>query len=523
MRSHAFKIDTRQFVVVALSIAVALALPARAHGVRKFVNGRWFDGARCVARPALWSVDGVFRERHEGPADEVVDLKGGCAIPPFAEGHTHDFTVPDPDLSARYLERGVFYAKNTNSLTTLTAKVRPLVNRAETVDVAWALGGLTSSGGHPLQIYRHAAPRLGLTEAQLDGEAYWTIDTKEDLARRWSAIRAHKPDFIKVYLEHSEEHARRKGDDAFFGRRGLDPKLVPEVVALAHGAGLRVVAHIATAADFRAAALGGVDEIAHLPLEKLTPADAQLVARRGTFTTTTTLSHRPSEGVADLDGLHRHNLALLRDAGAKVALGTDGGQSVVDELENVRRLKAFDDAALLRIATRETPKTIFPARKLGVLADGFEASFLVLAGDPLADFANVRRISLRVKQGHVLKPPKAPVVERLVGEAKGHGAPAAIAEYRRLRREEPDRWDLGERQLNAVGYALLKAGRAADAIAIFRLNAEQSPGSSNAHDSLGEALLAAGQKAEALRSYQRAVELDGHNQGARDAIERLQR
>ena len=47
--------------------------------------------------------------------------------------------------------------------------------------------------------------------------------------------------------------------------------------------------------------------------------------------------------------------------------------------------------------------TIFPNRKIGHLEEGYEASFLVLAGNPLEDFSNVRRIEMRVKQGHLLE------------------------------------------------------------------------------------------------------------------------
>jgi imidazolonepropionase-like amidohydrolase len=36
--------------------------------------------------------------------------------------------------------------------------------------------------------------------------------------------------------------------------------------------------------------------------------------------------------------------------------------------------------------------------------EGFEANFLVLSGNPAADFENVRRIKLRVKQGRTLVP-----------------------------------------------------------------------------------------------------------------------
>lgn len=45
---------------------------------------------------------------------------------------------------------------------------------------------------------------------------------------------------------------------------------------------------------------------------------------------------------------------------------------------------------------------IFPGRRLGRIADGAEASFLVLDGNPIDDFSAVTRIFLRVKQGTVL-------------------------------------------------------------------------------------------------------------------------
>jgi imidazolonepropionase-like amidohydrolase len=46
---------------------------------------------------------------------------------------------------------------------------------------------------------------------------------------------------------------------------------------------------------------------------------------------------------------------------------------------------------------------IFPQRKIGALKDGSEANFLVLEGNPIQDFGNVKRIRMRVKQGDPLK------------------------------------------------------------------------------------------------------------------------
>jgi imidazolonepropionase-like amidohydrolase len=52
-----------------------------------------------------------------------------------------------------------------------------------------------------------------------------------------------------------------------------------------------------------------------------------------------------------------------------------------------------------------TSEAIFPGRKIGRLKDGYEANFLVLAGDPLKDFANTGKIEMRFKQGELLSLP----------------------------------------------------------------------------------------------------------------------
>jgi cytochrome c-type biogenesis protein CcmH/NrfG len=71
-----------------------------------------------------------------------------------------------------------------------------------------------------------------------------------------------------------------------------------------------------------------------------------------------------------------------------------------------------------------------------------------------------------------------------------------------------------EFMLNDLGYRLLRADRAMDAVAVFRLNAEAYPGSGNGHDSLAEALLATGDTVAAIASYRRSVELEPANDNA---------
>jgi imidazolonepropionase-like amidohydrolase len=42
-------------------------------------------------------------------------------------------------------------------------------------------------------------------------------------------------------------------------------------------------------------------------------------------------------------------------------------------------------------------------RRIGRLAPGYEASLLVLDANPLAEFSNVKRIRLRMKQGELIQ------------------------------------------------------------------------------------------------------------------------
>ena len=94
------------------------------------------------------------------------------------------------------------------------------------------------------------------------------------------------------------------------------------------------------------------------------------------------------------------NLRLLRENGVTLIVGSDNPMdTAVLEAEQLATLGIVDNATLLRMWTEATPRAIFPDRRIGSLADGYEASFLALGGNPLTDFGNVRRITLRFKQG----------------------------------------------------------------------------------------------------------------------------
>src|ERR1043165_6565596 len=290
----------RRFVArwVALAMLVlfgaysaAQAQPPASHGV-EYRGGRWFDGTRFVPR-TMYVVDGAFRTRRPARVDNVVELAGGYVVPPYADAHQHLYAPIAPQIRA-YLRDGIFYVKDQANAPLGRRAIQGALNRPNSFDYLSANQGWTSPGGHPVEVILRAGPAgtpMGdMVRQHMDPDFAMLVDTPADVERHWPLFLAGdpRPDFVKIFLLWSEDHARRRADPRFEGNRGMDPALVPVVVRLAHRAGLQVSAHVYTAADFRAAVAGGVDQIAHLPGGRgadpapflITEADARLAARR---------------------------------------------------------------------------------------------------------------------------------------------------------------------------------------------------------------------------------------------------
>jgi len=325
-----------------------------------------------------------------------------------------------------YLEAGIFYVKNPNSLLRSKQPTSARINLPNSVDGVLSNGGLTGSGGHPVEI---VTPQRGFKPDDGEGGFYYIIDNAADLERKWPNIIAGKPDFIKTYLLYSEEYAKRRDDKAYDGWKGLDPAILPEIVRRAHREGLRVSTHVETSTDFHNAVAAGVDEINHLPgfrpdrndianytnlsRYQISEGDAKLAGQKKIVVVTTigeTVEETFNEKHKETDRLAVRsmlvqNLSLLRKHNVSIAVGSDSfRQTALAEALSLAKLQAFDNLTLLKMWCEATAATIFPKRKIGYLRDGYEANFLVLTGNPLTDFANVKTIELRIKQGEPLQP-----------------------------------------------------------------------------------------------------------------------
>lgn len=389
-------------------------------------NGYWFDGSGFVFRKATYIIEGRFSFDMKGKTDTVIDLGNHYIVPPFGEAHNHnvegDVFLGEDSVINSYLRIGVFYEKNPNILPRLRKTIGPKINKPISIDVVFSNGGLTVKDGHPYALARRNI-RLNPSWKEEDGEGsfYHTVHSIEELEAKWPKILADKPDFIKGHLLYSEEFEKRKDDTSYLGWKGLRPDILKKVVEKAHQAGLRVSCHIEMGMDFHYAVEARVDEINHMPGFRPQPGvplsryeisgDDAIEAGKANIVVVTTLEMKVpvKTNYADTannnyNNLNRKNLQLLKDKGVILAIGTDYYRGFTDaEVKYLNFLKVFSNLKLLKMWCVNTPKTIFPRRKIAALRNGYEASFLVLQANPLENFENVTQISLRVKQGHVLK------------------------------------------------------------------------------------------------------------------------
>ena len=396
-----------------------------------YVGGAWWDGEAFAPRDTVWAEGGVFAAERPGGVARVVSLAGRFVVPPYGDAHQHmlDGAYTAGLADSLFLDRGVFYALVLNNSGPGGVAMRPRFAGLRTLDVAYAHGGITSTGSHPAPLYERIARNAALdADAARDdttawsrlGDTYWFWDTLDHVEAEWDAYLAFEPDVVKAYLSYSATCDDRPTPRGC----GLRPEVLAEVVRRAHAAGLPVVAHVNTDDDVRRALAAGVDALAHLPSgNDGVPADDErywlsaetrgLLAASGVAAIpTASLLFHGRGGAVDLasrDTLQaevarqRAEYRALVAAGVPLALGADRWMMTsAREADYLVAQDVLDSSTVLDLWTRTTPQVVFPDRAIGRLAPGYEASLLALACDPVQDWSCAAQIAHREKQGEDL-------------------------------------------------------------------------------------------------------------------------
>ena len=142
-----------------------------------------------------------------------------------------------------------------------------------------------------------------------------------------------------------------------------------------------------------------------------------------------------------------------------------------------------------------------------------DKSFIVLlnntGGAPLDQMINAIAAILYDKSYDL---PKRSVAYSLADRMEKAGTPASLVYYDEIKASSG--YYLNENEMNGTGYQFLQAGKVNEAVAIFKLNTQAFPKSSNVYDSYGEALMTQGNKTEALENYRQSVKLNPGNEVA---------
>ncbi|MBV8605156.1 MAG: amidohydrolase family protein [Pelomonas sp.] len=379
-------------------------------------NARWFDG-KGFQRGTLFVLDGRFTPTRPKRVNRRMDLGDQYLVAPLADAHNYNLQNEWAvgQYAQRYLRDGVFYAAMFCADPNDAEAARARLEAAGGPEALFVTACVTSSDGQPLGALAEAAPERARSD--FIDKTVIAMDKPEDVARKWPLVLARKPDAVRLMLAESDRPELRARPE-LWGRLGLTPEVAAAVTQRAHKTGLRVIAHVETAADFGAAVRAGVDWIDHVPgftdplgepAERfaLTPELAADAARAQVAVVTGAAAARlfkaPPELQAALAATLKRNLQLLKDAGVTLLLGSDLFTDTAQaELHALAATGVFSNAELLRMATQTTPRALFPKRRVGCFEPGCEASFLLLGADPTADLATLNAPLLRADQGRLI-------------------------------------------------------------------------------------------------------------------------
>jgi imidazolonepropionase-like amidohydrolase len=435
----------RGLLPVALAIVITHpASPARTQS--RSSNGPvWYEGARLIPGDGSPAIEGaamlvengmitrVTKGRVDGARAAMhVDLTGKTIMPTLINAHGHPGFQRGLTYSAENFTRETLIEDLSRALYFGVAAVQSQgIEKGEITFQVRADQEAGRLGGARLHIAGRGigAPNAGPGAAAYAGIAY-EVTTEEQGRRAVQELAAKKVNLIKIWVDDRNGRAPR-----------LAPNIYRAIITEGHRHRLQVNAHVFYHTDAVDLVNAGIDGFAHLVRDKeMDDALIASIVRRNVYVmpnlspewnTYAELPHWLQDGdplmtllqasvpVSVIERMRnsyqnrnpqalertraqysilQRSLAKLARANAKIILGSDTGledhpfgMSEQHELESMARAGMTPMQVIVAATSR--PAQYMKLDKMGVLAPGKEADFLVLHANPLEDITNTQRIS----------------------------------------------------------------------------------------------------------------------------------
>ena len=390
-----------------------IAAPRPAPGRLWLTGGRLFDGTDGAVRDgaAVLVEDGIIRR--VGAASEpcpegarLLDIGPRTLLPGLTDAHTH--------AAGRLPEtlRGAEQALPGTRAHFLQAELRAYLRRGvTTIRVTGSQGLAPQEARQAMRYGAFRGPRL-LTCGKIIsatapggrfyGDMYREADGPDDMRRAVREQLRAGADFIKVMTTGARSNELEDPDPL-----QLTPAELSAVADEAHRMGYRLSAHAEGLAGCEAAITIGADTIEHGMFLHQRPDLLDAMAARGQVLIPTLSGYYWMAGLGDavseagasrapemppvLVRLADHNLEqgaasmrAARDAGVKIALGSDVGSGTALELQRMIR-HGLTAAEALVAATRTAAEALDLGDRIGTVQEGKLADLLIVDGDPLSE------------------------------------------------------------------------------------------------------------------------------------------
>ena len=359
----------------------------------------------------------------------VIDLRTSTVMPGFIDSHTHitgegtgnaivravtetplDDAVRSTVYARRTLEAGFTTIRNVGADGGADVALKRAIESGLVAGprIWTARTVLSITGGHGDQ--GGLRPDLWVAPTWMDG----IIDSADEARKAVRYQHKYGADLIKITATGGVLSIGDSGDAQQFTDEEMGA-----IVEAAHLLGMKVAAHAHGKAGIHAAIRAGVDSIEHG-----TYGDAEsfkLYKERGTYLVPTILAGKTVAEMATIPG-HFHPTVqakaarigpLIQDmfkqayaAGVKIAFGTDSGVS--NHGENAREFGYMVEAGMpaaeaILAATRNAADLLGAADRVGSLQPGRFADVIAVAGNPLTDISELRKVTFVMKGGKVVK------------------------------------------------------------------------------------------------------------------------